>query len=345
MSVIWAEGFDDGVLRGNLTGNNLPTISSSVSRTGTRSLFCQAGANSQNSIYTISHVAMATGIVNFGFRVASLINNNQFFVLLDNGTVHLILRTRSDGKFELCRATGATVLATGTFVYTPGTFVHMQIKYLIADASGTFELRINGATTPDINFSGDTRNGANALVSQTVFCSNWDASANTAGIAHYFDDIVLQDLNGSAPENSWLGETEVPYLFPDAPGDNADFALAGSSPAATTWESLDEVPVSDTVDFITSATVGHKATVSFGNLSGAGTIFAVVGLMRARKAAAGTRNLKQSIKLAGTEVLGSEHAMSTSMLTYQNVWHRDPASAVWTTANVNAVKAGVEVVA
>lgn len=341
MSVIWAEGFDDGIMRGGLGGNNLPTVQTTAPRTGTRSLRAVTGSNGFTSVYTMPHAALATGFTSFGMNMASIVGGQIIWSGYDNATQHIYLVLRSDGKFEVFRS-GGTSLGAGTYVYTAGTYVHLSFKWTISDAAGVFELRINGATTPDINLSAiDTRNAANAqLTQQQVGMLN--SGVNATGVNLYIDDIVLQDTNGSAPENSWLGETEVAYLFANGAGDDADFALGGSAPAASTYESWDEVPVNDGVDMVTSATVGDKANTAFSDLSGAGTIYAVVGLMRAKKAAAGTRNVKQSIKVSGTEVLGSEHALSTSWLTYQNVWHRDPSNAVWTTTNVNGIKAGVE---
>lgn len=342
MSVIHAEGFDDGVLRGLGGGNNPATVSTSAVRTGTRGIRVTTGSSSFVGYYTVTTADMATGIINFAYRAAALPGGTiSLMQILDNGTVHLEIRLRADGKFDISR--NGTSLGVGTFVLAANQFVHISFKFLIHDSTGTAELRLNGAATPDINLSGqDTRNAANATISM-VRLGQMTSSINTTGVAFDFDDLIVQDLNGSAPENSWLGDSEVKYLFPDGVGDNADFTVGGSSPAATTWESLDEVPVDDGVTLVKSATVGHKVTTANQDLSGAGTVYAVVGLMRAKKAAAGTRGVKQSIKLSGTEVLGAEHALSTSWATYQNIWHRDPASAVWTTANVNAAKPGFEI--
>lgn len=341
MSVYYHEGFDDGIMQGVPNGADLPTISTATVRTGTRSLKCVTSGSARASYYTVSHAPIATGITSLAMNLELINNNSPLWGAYDNATQHLTLRLRTDGKFEVTRA--GTALATGTFVYTPGQWVHLSFKWTISDTVGVFELRINGNTTPDINLSAaDTRNAANAVVSQQIF-GHLDSNFNNTGNDLFFDDIVLQDTTGAAPENSWLGETQVDYVFPNGAGDNADFTLGGSSPAGTTHESLDDVPSDEGVTLIKSATVGHKATCAFGDLTGGGVVYCVSGIMRAKKAVAGSRGVKQSVKLAGTEVLGSEHFLSTSWHSYVNIWHRDPASAVWTVSNVNATKAGAEV--
>jgi hypothetical protein len=345
MAIIYAEGFDDGIMRGATGGADAPTASTDQPRTGTHSLktFLNASGAFDSSFYSVSHAALATGWVYVAvYLPAAPAATARLVALLDTATVHVTLDLGTDRKLIATR--NGTALATGSFVLPTSAWTHLAIKATIADAAGAVEVRINGSPTPDIDESSvDTRNGGNASwdVTRIGWFSGGNMGVNT-GVYH--DDLVIQDTTGSAPENDWLGDVECRYSFPDAAGDEQDFTVAGSRPPATAWESLDEVPADDAVTLIESNTPTDQVLLNYGAIAAGGTIYAVIPLLRALKDGAGARSIAPREKLGTTVRNGADIALSTSWVTYQgDVWHRDPDGSVWTTSSVNSSQAGAEV--
>lgn len=345
MSVIWANGMEDNRIRATATSN--ASVSTTDPRTGTRKLNCtQGGVFSSTYIY-IDHAAITTGWVYCAFK------NNQpqwqaahplVSLVADAGaTGHTYLWFRQDGRFEL--RLGATVLATGTYVVRAGEWIQLAIKIVIADApNGRYELRINGSTTPDINFSGDTRNGGSANWTRTYFGS-WDTSQFTV-LSFDFDDLIIQDNAGSSPENDWLGDLQIDAAIADGDGDDTAWAIGGSSPAATRWQSIDELVADDAVTLVESNTVGQRNLFTFAAVPTTQTVAIFVAAMitaRMIKASATARGVKQAFKSGGTLGLGAEHTLTTSYADYAHIAHDDPGGSAWTNTTFNGAQGGVEV--
>jgi len=334
MAIIDAIGFDDADAVLAITDGGSHSIDTTSPRTGARCLrLNSSGIGAQSSAqYTIA--TLATAFVYFAFN-ATILTNSGFLDFLDNTTVHLRLNVRADGHFEVFRGAGTTSLQIGTFVYTASAYTQCAIKYSIADAGGTFELRLNGSTTPDITFTGDTRNAANAQVTNYIWRS---PSGNSASLR--LDDLVFQDTTGSAPENDWLGDVGCEYAFPNGVASN-NWTVTGAADAAA---ATSEVPADDGTSTIDSATVGQKALLDYDNLVvTSGTIYAAVHVIRAIKSAAGPREIRSTNKLAGTEVNGSSQALATGWARYRQVYHRDPSGSAWTGANFNSAQWSTEV--
>jgi hypothetical protein len=345
--ILWAEGFDDGAMRGTpaaWTNNPVfyPTVESVAQRSGPYGLQCFASSPSfASSYYQVTIPNTVTGYLYCAVQMDQLYatpawTNDAFIKFLGNSDVHLELVIRMDGHFEVNGPGGS--LGTGTFVYTPYSWVGLACKWTIAD-SGSFELRVNGSTTPDIAVSSvDTKAGTlYPYVSLIQF--GW-IDPESGQKLYWFDDIVIQ--NTTAPVTDWLGDPSLRYLRPNASGDISQWVIGGTAPAGTDWQSVNEVPPDDGVTLIETQTSGDRTNFEMENLSDTtGTVFAVVGLARLRKEAAGTRTVQQTLKLNTTTVSGDHHALSTSWSTYQYVYYTDPEGNTWTGTNVNLLKAGV----
>lgn len=341
MSIIYAEGFDDGILRGQALGV-APTVSALFPRTGAKSLRCFASSGSfTSSLYRVNVGSLATGWTYVAF-IFDALYGATVVSLNDNGTRHLNINLRTDGKFEVQRNGVALTGGVGTFVYTANTYVQLAMKYTINDTTGAFELRINGSPTADIGISSvDTRNGANALISQYDY--GWvDGLGGTRTI--YIDDIIVQDALGASPENTWLGDIEAYYLFPNGAGSSSQGTIGGTSPAATRWQSLNEVVADNAVTTVDFTTVTDKLLMAYDDIPvTTGVIYAVIPILRALKTSAGARAMRALAYLSATQLNGSDQYLSTSWVSWQpDVWHRDPLGNVWTGANVNAAEFGVQ---
>ena len=346
MAIQKVAGFDnDNLSMFTIVNGGSSGVSTVQARTGTKSLRIQSSGISAQTQATISYnAALATGFVYVAYYINQpLVASSLFIDILDGSTVHMRLNIKANGNWELYRGAGTTLLATGTSTYTTQTWAQAAIKFTIADSGGICQVRHNGSTTNDINFSGDTRNAGNASATGARFMS----PAVGSGIA-YLDDVILQDTivqTVAVPNDDWLGDKELMYKFPNGAGSHNDFTIAGSAPAATAWESLDDVTPDDGVTDIESNTVGHKTSVAFEDIvNTAVTIVAVVSEIRAQKASAAAREVRSFAERGGNTVNGITHTLTTSWLNFQTVMATDSAGIQWTGANFNSTEFGSEVV-
>jgi hypothetical protein len=342
MTMLLTDGYDDGVCLGALLGSVAPTIQTAAPRTGTRSLRCQTSASSQTSFvkYTIANTT--TGVCHVAMNLgAAWLGGVSIIQLIDTATLHAELRLNAAGKFEVYSV--GTLRATGTFVYSAETWVQVQLKWTINDSTGLIEVRINGATSADATFSGDVRNGANAYVN-VVQLGQQSVGVNTTGSPGYLDDLVIVDDQGSY-NTGYLGDVEAKYTFATGAGDQQDWTIAGSSPAGTAYQSVNEVPVDDGVTLLESSTVSHRFLLGWEDLSNtSATIFAVATNLRAQKASAVNREIKSTAKRTST-TLGGLHTLSTSWATYQHIRETDTEGVnPWTGTNFNSTQWGCDVV-
>jgi hypothetical protein len=146
----------------------------------------------------------------FAFRYETVLSSNEEMIeFVDSSTTQCFLRLNTGGSFEFMRS--ATVLGTGSLGTNINTWYHLAMKVVIDNTVGSFELRINGGATPDINVSGvDTQSSVNA------YANNIEMS----GSPHLFsyDDMVLADDTGS---QAFLGDYDIYTIHPDGAGASA----------------------------------------------------------------------------------------------------------------------------
>lgn len=344
MAIIWANGGEDGQMRFAATSG--ASISTSTPRSGARKFLMNNGSVFAVSYGRVDHTNIVTGWVYGAFKPLTQWGAAHSVFALNEGSVtHISLWYRMDGRFEARFGfTPGTVLAVGNSIHKPGDWVSLCMEVVIANSGGVFNLYINGSSTPDISFSGDTQNGANAFFSQTYF-GNADGG-QFSSITLEMDDLVIQDNSGSSPENARLSDIAIEAVVADGDGDDTAWNIGGSSPAATRWQSVDEIPANDGVDLIESNTATDRNLFNFAAISTTVTVATFIALMmtmRAAKQSATTRKVKQCNKLSGTLQYGAEHTLTTSYADYVDIFHDDPAAAAWTNANMNSAQGGVEV--
>lgn len=341
MSIVKVIGFDEGTADSGIFNYSVfggwdgIQLSTTNPRTGGYCL--NVGGGNTVSWRTNFPESYVSGWVYFAFRCSNLPftgDTGYSFDLMDEGTSHLALRVSAAGRLNLYRGDG-TLLASGTSaLVSPGKWVQVAWKYTIDNASGLSQVRLDGRTTNDLDYSGDTRNGANAVVNQLQFS---EASLGVGALQ--IDDIVIQTPGGSSPENDWLGDIECRYVFPNSTdASSVGFNPAGTSPAATRHESVDDTPTDEGVTTIESDVVGNQAVFGTAGLPlVSGTIFAVVPSPRALKTAGGYRTIATAI-VSGSNVLsGNNIVLTNTYQTHQSgqIFHRYIDGTAWDVIKFN----------
>lgn len=255
-------------------------------------------------------------------------------------SVQLRTRVNASCKLELLRGPG-TVIATSTLNFPKDTYVRVELKATIANAGGTAIVRVNGIEY--INFTGDTQETGNNTVD---FFTLEGIHGTEVGGFIFHDDPVLQDLLGSAPWNDFLGDVRIDELYPDGDTAQLDFTPVGAG--STNADRVDDGSAGpdDDTTYVHSVTAGHIDRYTHDNLPlTPEVIFAVQGILVAKKDSAGPRTMRQSFKSGATVQAGTTFGPTSDYLNYPHILETDPDTAVsWTESGVNALEMGPEIV-
>jgi hypothetical protein len=174
-----------------------------------------------------------------------------------------------------------------------------------------------------------------------------------------FDDLAFNDQSG-AVQNSWPGDGSIVHLMPDSAGDiNANTTLGGSSPAATVWQSIDEVPPDDGVTFVSIGATGttngflvnlESATTKLTSVTS--VTLAQVG-NRVTGATTSSCNYASRLRSGANTTNGTTITLATISWFFKDdtsprmydsalTFYVDPAdSAAWTLAKLDGVQIGM----
>lgn len=235
---------------------------------------------------------------------------------------------------------GGTLLAESVVnLWTYDAWHYLETQVKIADSGGTVEVRLNGATV--LGFSGDTKNGGS-----TGKINRMGAASSFTGQVRRMDDVYLLNEQGSAPGNSFLGDTRCFPLYPNGNGNYSQ--LVGSDGNSTdNYLLVDEPGTPSSSDYVQSATAGDKDSYAFENMPvSVGTVRAVETRIYAAKSETGTRQMRPLIRRSGSDAFGADHVLAeNNYSTWRDIFEQDPHAGpgTWSITNVDGSEFGVEV--
>lgn len=351
MALLFMDGFDVGdfALKSWTTyTNDNGTASVATGRvSGSAVAVAMPGSGAANRIVQIQRLIPATTQITMGVAVRLTVDSSgsggfNLSLYGDSGvTQHLTLMSEPTTKaiqLRLGSMTG-TVLQTSGSIMTPNAWVYLEIQATIADAGGICVVRLNGASTPIINFTGDTKNGGTATTTSMIALGSFRSQNNSAETAVY-DDLYILDNTGTI-NNTFLGDVRIASLQPNGVGTDTQLTPTGS---VTNWQNVDEIPYS-TTDYNGSSTVGLRDTYTLTDLPGSvTTVHALQSNIIASKSDVTTASAKIPIRTGGNVYYGATNSLSTTYLTYSDMHSINPNTTVaWTTGDVNGLEAGMEV--
>jgi len=333
-----ADSYATADLTKKWTASTLATVNAGTGRRSTSSLRGSAATSAWSVALTLD--AQATWIVGCAVRVSALpAGTRTLLALLDGVTVQLSVQLNADGTLEVLRSGSASVAGGLSVATVPtNTFVYLEFKATIANsiAANTVQVRVDGVQVINVTAGQDCQNSANASANQIRF-----GPAANAGITVDYDDLYICDGIGSAPQNTFLGDSRIDTLLPTADGTSQQWT---PSTPGTHYTLVDDA-APNTTDYVSSATIGQRDTYGMQDLTAqTGTIYGVQLNLAALKSDAGARSIKPLVLSGASEALGSATALSTSQTYTRHVQVTDPATgAAWTESAVNAMQAGAEV--
>lgn len=243
------------------------------------------------------------------------------------------------GQFPGGFGAAGTLLAESVInLWTYDTWHYLETKVKIADSGGTVEVRLNGVTV--VSYTGDTKNGGTAGLINRMGIE----TANT-GQVRRVDDCYLLNEQGSAPWNTFLGDTRCFPLYPNGNG-NYSQLLGSDGNSVNNFQLVDEVGTPSSADYVGSVTPGDKDTYTFEDLPvSVGTVRAVETRLYAAKTETGTKQMRALIRRSATDANGADHPLAeNSYATWRDIFQLDPiAAAAWTITNVDGSEFGAEV--
>ena len=263
----------------------------------------------------------------------------EFLVcLMDSATVQMRVMILPDGSVQVLR--GGTSYDTGTVLGTssPGViplrkWVSIEAKILIDPASGTVEIRKNGADAPILQLTGlNTRASSNSSANGFVIGSPlWGAG----GGGSKRDDLYV-DCGADA---DFRGDCRVATAFVAGAGHYQDMTpSAGSNPSC-----VDEHDPNDT-DYVEANAADAKDTYPHSGIAvnNGATIHVVQVSPVARKKYPGVGTVAAMIRSGSTDAIG------TPLTPPAGDWAKlpsqflvDPATGVaWTVSGLNAAEIG-----
>lgn len=236
---------------------------------------------------------------------------------------------------DVYRGVGTTLLgSSATDLFPLNGYFYVEAKVVLHDTTGSVEVRLNGSSTPAINFTGiDTKNAGTDAVFD-AFAIRGSQSPPRA------DDVYACNGAGSI-HNNFLGERKVETLFPNAEGDVQTFT---PSTGTSHFGVVDEA-TANTTDYVYSDVVDNVEVFNFPSLSGSGgTPDAVQTHLYAAKSDTGARSMSDVLRIGGTNYYGTDKVLTTSYQSYFEMYPLNPATGVaWTAADIAALQAGVRV--
>lgn len=252
-------------------------------------------------------------------------STHQPMLLLYSGATYLAALFRNNADNNLDAYRGTTVIDSGSEVISNTTTYLIEIYFKLADAGGRFVVKVNGVT--DIDFTGDTKDGADATfdgVRLGYYSSSFHAKA-------YFDNLVVDD-------SAWIGETFIQSLVPTGIGNSS----AWTPSAGDNYACVDEIPAND-ADSVLSQAADDTDTYVTEDLAGSIETKCVQIQSRCRITAGVSKNIKLVVRVNGTDYLSGDKAVAGTAKSLFNLWENNPDdAAAWEKADVNGMEIGVK---
>jgi hypothetical protein len=328
MARILATGFETGSKEvWNLT-TPAAALSTSITR-GSWSGYSSTGGGTTGCISFDSSVAELYVGCGVYFSDASSVYVLQ--VTSQNNTINIQVGTDGANHIRIFRGDGTT-LATSSLAYTVATWYYLEFYTVVNDATGKYQLRMNGTDWIALVTGADTRNdaGANGDLNDRLY------GPNTGSV--FIDDLYVNDTTG-AQNTGFSGDIRIAAYTPNAAGDVTGFTpTAGSN-----YTNVDDRPPNDATDIVAATGTTLYDLYNIPNTSGVATVQSVTLWLRAQKSDAGAKNIAHKIKSGSTEDTGSDVALSTSWTYYRKTYSIDPTdSAQWTSGKVDTLQIGAK---
>jgi hypothetical protein len=236
--------------------------------------------------------------------------------------------------------TGTVLVSSATGSYQADQWLYPEFHPIIGTSSGGMEVRVN--TKPVISLVSANTQAIGARATFDMINVGWESSGTIQFVDYGFDDLYLCDTAGSA-NNGFLGNCRVKTQFVTGNSTPQDFAIGGTSPAATAWQSLLNTAL-DNTKYIHSGTVGDESLFTIETIINAPMVFGIQVSGAYWQDDATQRIVRNLIKSGATLTEGVDQYTNQTPTFYKDLLEINPAAGVgYTGADLNALLIGGKV--
>lgn len=269
-------------------------------------------------------------------------NSQPFIGVGLTGVCEICAVFKTFGQIELWRSrpgkAGATLLATSPpGSYLTNTWNYIEIGGLLSlTSTGHFKVRVN--TIDVINLIA-TQTSLSTTANSLMIGYARDNPTGVGGQGALWGAIYAADDTG-ALNNTFLGNIDVPALFPAGPGSST---MWGHTGAASNWQAALNVNIDDT-KYVFTPTVNDLDQYTITPLINSPQIFGVQVTGFYRQDAATQRSAANVITSGGTQAQGDDFYMGGNYAAQTDLWEEDPDTSLpWVYTAVNLLEIGPKV--
>lgn len=228
-SILWTDSFDLSTVpnAGYVQLSNIPVIVTSPVRNGNHSMYIQSYGLGRAGVYVV-FPSRATYIVGFAMYVTSSSSPSNFVEFWDTGTAQVGLSMNSVGQFQFYRGATATALGSlSSYMMSFNAWHYIEVKVTIDPSAGVCQLYVDGVQQISLS-SQNTRISSNSTANQVVL-----QGMNSTG-NYYVDDYYIMDPTNGGAYSTFLGDTKIVGVLPNANGTTNNFTQVSASWVAST---------------------------------------------------------------------------------------------------------------
>jgi hypothetical protein len=268
-------------------------------------------------------------VARFAVRLSALPAVNSNLAYVDSGTDLVFGYSSGTQRFTL---TAGTSTASSAATVSAGTWYVIDLRYDLSANPNVASWQVDGVAQTGLS---------RAAAATTAAGFGFGATANASVYTANFDDVFVADQSTAYP----LGDGRIVRLVPDSVGTHSGAANFrnddGSAINATSWQRLDEVPMTSTTDYVRQQANGGTSYLEFGfGNTGEACIRELSAVLAYHAATTAANNGKASVFDGAAESIVYSGDMSSTAIQYANAI-LVPAAGRWTQSSVNGLVARV----
>lgn len=300
-------------------GKNLPAANSGYGFFGHAIYIPNMGPNGWSMIHGAYNPAASDSM-----EIAS-------FVFSD-GSLGIAWQASNSGGWTILHQSGPGLIGAASYR-------HVETAIRVHPVNGEVIVRLDGDVVS--NYTGNTSRATGASEFRQV------RTFQNSGVngEQWIDDFYYCDDTG-AKNNGFLGDMRIITLYPNAPGDLAEWLTRVG--AATDWEAINQHPTDDDTSYLASDTPGERFLVNLDAIAGVdGEVKGLAVNLMAKKDDAGTRKVAALVKVPSTGgAIGeaTEQAFPAAYANLQYIFESNPDTlANFTWPQIGELQAGGKV--
>lgn len=336
MGLIFCDGFDHYTTLSQKydTVSGSPSISSSGVRTGTNGLVLSSFTSVQKD-FTVTYYTLTVGVA---MRFPSSFTSScQLISFRKSGNSQVVL-TYNNGRLGVETANVNRGDCPG-YMSSDNVWHYVEMQAICPTTPTT----LAQVADVKVRFDGDLIFDMSTLPlhTSTVYGFNQVVLLSSSSATIHMDDFYI--LDGTAPNDDFLGECRIETLFPTGAGTNTNWTPSTGS----NYACVDENPPNSDTDYVSSSVVNTTDTYAFGNLTTSGItgVKAVQTSAFAKSVSTPVRVLNGVVLSGATTAAGTLDNITTTSYKFLETSHdvNPDTSTVWTETTVNAAEFGVKV--